>query len=108
MTLGLETGVLLSCIGFVSSYVGVAISIFSCKSSLNAVYRDIPRILVDLSLLSRLALVCIYVLMLTIGYCLMLLVMSFNVPVLIAVCLGLTTGHIVFEMVGLPKLPSQY
>ncbi len=44
--------------------------------------------------------------MLTLGYVLMLLVMSFNYPILIVLCAGLSFGHIVFESIGLPKLPQ--
>jgi len=70
--------------------------------------REIPRILVDLSFANRLMLTMFYVLMLTIGYCLMLLVMTFNWPILVVLCAGLLCGHIVFETIGIPKLPLQY
>ena len=70
--------------------------------------RDTPRIIVDLSLRSRLLLTFYYVVMLLIGFCIMLLVMTFNYPILIVIVAGLATGHLVFEIVGLPKLPMQY
>ena len=71
-------------------------------------YRDVPRIIVDLSLRSRLLLTLYYVLMLLMGYCIMLLVMTFNYPILLMVVAGMTMGHFLFEIIGLPKLPMQY
>jgi len=68
--------------------------------------RDIPRILVDLSLGSRLLLTTFYILMALLSFCLMLLVMTYNYPILIMTVLGLAIGHFIFELVGLPKLPS--
>jgi hypothetical protein len=78
------------------------------NQSLSDHCRDSPRILVDLSLVSRLTLVLFYVTMLSIGYCLMLLVMTFNYPILIVLCLGLFCGHLLTESFGLPKLPNMY
>ena len=40
------------------------------------------------------------------AYCLMLLVMTYNYPVLIVICIGLTVGHFSFNLIGLPTLPS--
>ena len=42
------------------------------------------------------------------GYCLMLLVMTFNYPILIMLCGGLSVGHFIFNIVGLPLMPLQY
>ena len=67
-----------------------------------------PRIIVDLSLASRLALAICYVAMLMQGFCLMLLVMTYNYPILLMLCGGLSVGHLVLSFVGLPKLPNQY
>ena len=71
-------------------------------------FRDQPRLLVDLSLGSRLLLTSFYVLMLLLGSCLMLLVMTFNWPILLMICVGLCAGHLIFMMLGLPSLPSEY
>ena len=49
-----------------------------------------------------------YVLMLLMGYCIMLLIMTFNYPILLVTVAGLATGHLIFEIIGLPKLPMQY
>ena len=65
-----------------------------------------PKILVDLSLGSRLLLTTLYILMALLAYCLMLLVMTYNYPVLIVICIGLTVGHFCFNLIGLPTLPS--
>ena len=67
-----------------------------------------PRIIVDLSLTSRLALTICYIAMLWISYCVMLLVMTFNYPILITLCGGLSIGLFISEMIGLPKMPMQY
>ena len=58
--------------------------------------RDVPRIIVDLSIGSRLTLALCYVIMLMLGYSAMLLVMTFNYPILIILCAGLSVGHLVF------------
>jgi len=63
---------------------------------------------VDLSLASRLILTFFYIVMLLIAYCLMLLIMSFNVAVLFMLCTGLALGHGIFKLVGLPELPIIY
>ena len=42
------------------------------------------------------------------AYVLMLLVMTFNYPILIMICAGLATGHLIFEMIKLPELPMNY
>lgn len=43
------------------------------------------------------------------AYCLMLLVMTFEVGILFMLCIGLTTGHLIFfDLIGLPKLPDCY
>ena len=42
------------------------------------------------------------------AYVLMLLVMTFNYPILIVICAGLATGHLIFEMIKLPELPMNY
>lgn len=42
------------------------------------------------------------------GYCVMLLVMTFNYPILITLCGGLTIGHVIFSIVSLPEMPSEY
>ena len=67
--------------------------------------RDMPRIIVDLSLASRLALTICYVAMLMQGFTLMLLVLTFNYPILIMLCGGLSAGHFAFSFVPLPMLP---
>ena len=46
--------------------------------------------------------------MLTVGYVSMLLVMTYNVGVFFAITLGITTGHLMFAMVGSPSLPKTY
>ena len=50
----------------------------------------------DLSLGSRLVLTLYYVLMLLMGYCIMLLIMTFNYPILLITVAGLATGHLIF------------
>ena len=67
-----------------------------------------PRIIVDLSLASRLALTIAYIAMLWNSYCVMLLVMTFNYPILITLCGGMMVGNFVAEMIGLPQMPIQY
>ena len=69
---------------------------------------DIPRVLVDLSLGSRLILLLVYLFMCVFGYLAMLLVMTYNLPVLILLVVGLAVGHFVFSIVGLPSLPDRY
>jgi hypothetical protein len=44
--------------------------------------------------------------MVLLAYCMMLLIMSFNVGVLFMICTGLALGHGIFKVVGLPELPS--
>jgi len=46
--------------------------------------------------------------MLMLGYGAMLLVMTFNYPVVFAISGGLALGHTIFEVLGLPQLPFQY
>ena len=46
--------------------------------------------------------------MATFGFCAMLLVMTYNWPVLLVLGAGLSIGHMIFNIVGLPKLPEQY
>ena len=46
--------------------------------------------------------------MVTLGFLCMLLVMTFNVGVLLAVTLGIMTGHFMFTFIGQPALPNQY
>ena len=75
---------------------------------MSAVDRDVPRIIVDLSLLHRLALAGCYLIMVTKAYAMMLLVMTYNYPVLIMLCAGLGAGHLIFSIIGLPELPYQY
>lgn len=71
--------------------------------------RNAIRILVDLSLGSRLLLTTLYIVMAVLGYCLMLLAMTFNVGVLFMLCIGLMIGHLIFfDLIGLPKLPECY
>ena len=67
-----------------------------------------PKILVDLSLASRLVLTLCYLCMSLLAYSLMLLVMTFNYPILLMLCLGMASGHLVFAIVGLPELDSRY
>ena len=70
--------------------------------------RDVPRIIVDLSFGSRLTLTLCYILMLWHAYILMLLVMTYNYPILIMICAGLATGHFIFDLIKLPELPINY
>ena len=61
-----------------------------------------PRIIVDLSFASRLALTICYAAMLWISYCVMLLVMTYNYPILIVLCSGLSLGKFIESTIGLP------
>ena len=65
-----------------------------------------PRILVDLSLESRLLLTTLYIMMALLAYILMLLVMTYNYPILIVISGGLAIGHFSFDLIGLPTLPN--
>jgi len=49
-----------------------------------------------------------YVIMLLMGFCLMLLVMTFNVGILFTLCAGVLVGHFIFESIGHLELPLQY
>ena len=62
----------------------------------------------SISIVSRLVLTIIHLLIALGAYCLMLLVMTFNVPVLFATAGGLAIGHTIFKMLPSPKLPVQY
>ena len=42
------------------------------------------------------------------AYLLMLLVMTYNYPILIVISVGLAIGHFSFDLIGLPTLPSSY
>ena len=57
---------------------------------------------------SRVGLTLLFIGMLIVGYFLMLMVMSFNVGVIFMISLGLGVGQFIFELIGLPSLPSQY
>ena len=54
-----------------------------------------PRIIVDLSLVSRLALTICYIAMLWNSYCVMLLVMTYNYPILLMLCSGMSVGKFI-------------
>ena len=46
--------------------------------------------------------------MVTKAYAMMLLVMTYNYPILIMLVAGLATGYFIFQLIGLPELPFQY
>mmetsp|Transcript_1045 Transcript_1045/g.1593 ORF Transcript_1045/g.1593 Transcript_1045/m.1593 type:complete len:155 (-) Transcript_1045:28-492(-) len=81
------------------TYIKAQIAAIRKTEDLN---RDIPRIIVDLSLGSRLLLTVNYILMATLAYCIMLLVMTFNYPILLVLVFGLAVAHFITETIGLP------
>ena len=86
-------------------YVKAQIYAIQKTEELNA---DATKILVDLSLGNRLLLLLCYVVMLLLAFCLMLLVMTFNVNILFVISLGLAIGHLITQFLTMPELPAHY
>lgn len=53
-------------------------------------------------------LLLLYLIMLVLGFLVMLLVMTFNYPILLVLVLGLASGHLTFSLIGSPQLPEKY
>ena len=56
----------------------------------------------QINIIYRLLLSFIYLAMVTLGYFLMLLIMTFNVYIIVAAITGLVTGNLIFSMIKLP------
>ena len=70
--------------------------------------QNAPVLDVQINIIYRLLLSFIYLAMVTLGYFLMLLIMTFNVYIIVAAITGLFAGNLIFSMIKLPQLPLQY
>ena len=99
--------VLIEFVSYLRKYIHFKAQLQGINSAVRLA-QNAPVLDVQINIIYRLILSFVYMAMVTLGFFLMLLVMTFNVGVIIAAIAGLFAGNVLFGMIPLPKLPLQY